>query len=123
MLRLIEKGVLVGVEIRLYDVGDGIAVRGFTLTAPLPARQRTPGIGPRECAVYRFYDDDGTLLYVGISRNPLKRWQAHRRTKPWWPDVARSVIDVYQSEAVALRIERERIRCERPLWNVRSAAA
>lgn len=43
---------------------------------------------PRRAAVYRLYDAQGTLLYIGSAYDPEKRCRAHR-TKPWWPEVAR----------------------------------
>lgn len=35
--------------------------------------------------LYRFYDADQRLLYVGISRHMEVRWSAHRNTAKWWP--------------------------------------
>lgn len=37
--------------------------------------------------LYRFYDADHQLLYVGISRALQFRWSAHRTTARWWPRV------------------------------------
>jgi hypothetical protein len=37
--------------------------------------------------IYRFYDDEMRLLYVGVTWNPYSRWVRHRRTQPWWPDI------------------------------------
>ena len=35
--------------------------------------------------MYRFYDSDGSLLYLGISLGALRRVDQHRRLKAWWP--------------------------------------
>src|SRR5690606_32463445 len=91
----------------------------FTLHAPLPVGD-TPRVMVRsgECAVYAFYDAEGVLLYVGVSWNPYRRWETHRRNTSWWADAVSATITVYPDEATALRVERERIRTERPLHNV-----
>lgn len=100
------------------------AVRGFALTRPFPADLATPHdlVRPDECAVYRFYDDAGGLLYVGISWSPFRRWGAHRRHAAWFTHAVLAVVDVYMSEREALRVEREWIRGASPRWNVRSAS-
>ena len=38
--------------------------------------------------LYRLYDDEHLLPYVGITWNPFVRWTYHSRTKRWWPEVA-----------------------------------
>src|SRR5688572_7566222 len=72
--------------------------------------------------LYRFYDRDDRLLYVGISLSAAKRASEHRAEKAWWSDVARMEVehlDVSRSEAEA--IEKEAIRSEAPLYNVTHA--
>lgn len=67
--------------------------------------------------LYRYYDRDGTLLYVGIARKPLKRLHSHA-TQPWFRYVTR--VDVGESRiarTAAEAIEREAIKTERPLFN------
>lgn len=34
--------------------------------------------------VYRCYDSGGTLLYVGMSKDPVRRFKHHRATKQLW---------------------------------------
>lgn len=70
--------------------------------------------------LYRFYDKDERLLYVGISLHAAQRASNHRMDKAWWSDVTR--MDV-QHLNVATRpeaeaIERRAITDERPLYNV-----
>lgn len=38
--------------------------------------------------IYRLYDSDGALLYVGITWNPWVRWRVHKKEKLWWGEVA-----------------------------------
>lgn len=44
--------------------------------------------GLTRTALYRLYDDSGTLLYVGITNDIDIRWKTHGRHKPWWGVVA-----------------------------------
>lgn len=71
--------------------------------------------------LYRFYDADDTLLYVGLSINPGKRFERHKADKEWWTEVAR--IDMEQFPDIdALRTgERTAIQSERPRHNIRMA--
>jgi hypothetical protein len=69
--------------------------------------------------LYRLYDDDGGLLYVGISYSAIARFAQHRASKPWIADVARIDIEThYVDRAEIERIERQAIADERPLHNV-----
>lgn len=70
------------------------------------------------CDLYRFYDADGALLYVGISLHAAKRASEHRKDKPWWGDVARMEIEHFASRRQALEAEEAAIKDERPRYNV-----
>lgn len=65
----------------------------------------------RPAAVYRLWDRDGNLLYIGSAFNPEERAKAHLRTE-WGPLVARrtdewhaSREDAYDAEGVAIAAE------------------
>lgn len=70
--------------------------------------------------LYRFYDADDRLLYIGISLNAAQRASQHKAEKPWWNEVAR--MDVEHLGAVtrqdAEATEREAIRTEMPTHNI-----
>lgn len=68
-------------------------------------------------AVYRIYDTDGALLYVGVSADFGYRWTAHARTQPWWQDVGRQTIEWHESRAAALAAEAAAIEAEKPKHN------
>jgi predicted GIY-YIG superfamily endonuclease len=68
--------------------------------------------------LYRQFDADGTLLYVGETDNPLRREAGHRSCSPWWPDVARTVVVECENYWSARSQELAAIRTERPLYNV-----
>lgn len=67
-------------------------------------------------ALYRFYDDRGQLLYIGISNRPRTRWQQHSVSKSWWSTVAHPTIQWLPSD-VAEASEKLAIARERPLFN------
>jgi predicted GIY-YIG superfamily endonuclease len=66
-------------------------------------------------------DRDGTLLYVGITNNPIERWRSHAQRKDWWCAVDRIEVADYPNLRTALAAEVTAIRTEAPLYNVRSA--
>lgn len=74
---------------------------------------------PVPTALYRLYDADSNLLYVGITYHPRHRFISHKRTKNWWPDVARFEITWHSSFDAAQEVEREAITTEQPLHNTR----
>lgn len=74
--------------------------------------QRTPH------ALYRFYDAQGSLLYIGITLNPSQRWATHSKDKPWWSDVANITIEQHPDRASVLAAERAAILAEGPRHNV-----
>jgi predicted GIY-YIG superfamily endonuclease len=68
-------------------------------------------------ALYRLYDEHGQLLYLGITGNPAQRWKDHRKTMPWWPEVARREVEwLPMGRAGAVRVERAALAAERPLY-------
>lgn len=73
--------------------------------------------------LYRFYNDLGHLLYVGISANMSSRLGQHRRTKVDWADVSDIKLEHFTSRDAALAAERAAIQAEGPLWNIVHAVA
>ncbi|MFF4409851.1 GntR family transcriptional regulator [Streptomyces sp. NPDC001404] len=74
-----------------------------------------PPDGPT--AVYRLWDADEQLLYVGISHTPRIRYVQHEGNKPWWPAVHRRTEVWYDSREGAEAAERTAIGTEKPLHN------
>ncbi|NXY94470.1 GIY-YIG nuclease family protein [Streptomyces sp. BR123] len=68
-------------------------------------------------ALYRLFDEEGRLLYVGVTSNPSKRWSFHKRKKAWWPLVRIREIEWYLSRTEALTMEAQEIATKRPLHN------
>lgn len=71
--------------------------------------------------VYRLYACDGTLLYIGVTNDPLRRWKQHAATKSWWTEVDHIVLIPFGSATSARYMERQIIRSESPLYNVQHA--
>lgn len=68
-------------------------------------------------ALYRLYDANDQLLYIGIAEYPPKRFVEHERDKPWWPEVARRDVEWIESRAKAETAERCAIAAEGPRYN------
>jgi predicted GIY-YIG superfamily endonuclease len=73
-------------------------------------------------ALYRYYSEDGELLYVGISINPILRLQQHQQAS-WCEQVSHIDIERFESRAEALQAEAEAIRNESPAYNIAHNAA
>lgn len=69
-------------------------------------------------ALYRFYDEGGALLYVGITANVEARFAHHESRKEWWPQVARKTIEWFDTRPPARAAELQAIHDERPVHNV-----
>jgi hypothetical protein len=72
-------------------------------------------------ALYRLFDADGALLYVGIANSPESRWSQHAKTKEWWHLVADKTICWFDTRVVAADAEIKAIQAERPRFNIMHA--
>jgi DNA-binding transcriptional regulator YhcF (GntR family)/predicted GIY-YIG superfamily endonuclease len=82
----------------------------------------TDALTTERTALYRLFDSDGNLLYVGITNNPEYRFGQHRRTKPWWPQVDHNEIRWFDSLEEAAEAEKVTIAAEQPTHNVSANA-
>lgn len=67
--------------------------------------------------LYRFYSQNGTLLYVGISLSAISRYGHHKLNGDWWLQVSRMELVNYPSRKTAEKAETAAIVNERPLFN------
>lgn len=67
--------------------------------------------------LYRYFNDYGELLYVGITSEPARRMFEHSRHAAWWQSTRGGTFVVYDSREEALAAEEAAIREERPLFN------
>lgn len=82
----------------------------------LPVKRPAPSPGPTH--LYRHFDADGTLLYVGISLGVMHRLAQHMSGSPWTAEIARVEVMRFETRAEALRVEREAIQIEKPRHNI-----
>jgi hypothetical protein len=67
--------------------------------------------------VYRCFDGDGRLIYLGSTGRLDRRIVAHRTQSRWWWRVESCTFEVLPNELAARAAERRAIEAERPLYN------
>jgi excinuclease UvrABC nuclease subunit len=72
--------------------------------------------------LYRHFDKDGNLLYVGVSLNAIERTISHRDKSHWYQDIARIEIEWLHSRSAAYYAEKKAIQSEHPRYNIRDAS-
>lgn len=70
--------------------------------------------------VYRMFDADGTLLYVGSTVARRQRMRSHEQHALWWPLVAATRYEDFATEREARLAEILAIQSEQPLHNVQA---
>lgn len=70
--------------------------------------------------VYRCYDAEDRLIYVGCTVDPATRIANHRAAAWWGTQIVRVRHTVFPDREHALRMERTAIGEEQPRWNLRS---
>jgi predicted GIY-YIG superfamily endonuclease len=77
-------------------------------------------VGGERTLLYRFYDSEGRLLYVGITNDPHARWAAHARKNAdsWWSKVCVAHTEWCSTRDDAERAEVAAIKREAPLHNI-----
>jgi hypothetical protein len=76
-----------------------------------------------QTALYRHYDAEGRLLYVGISLSAVQRLAQHA-DKDWSADIRRVEIEMHPDRGTAEAAEKAAIKAENPVHNkLRPAAA
>jgi hypothetical protein len=108
-------------------VPDGSIVEQHTISvrAVLPDRPRRGGslafggsISVTGCSLYRFYDAQDRLLYVGITSVGPQRWANHEAHKDWWVLVVRTTVEHFPDRVSAGKAEKAAILAEQPAQNV-----
>jgi predicted GIY-YIG superfamily endonuclease len=69
-----------------------------------------------EHALYRHFDIEKNLLYVGETNNYARRSDEHK-DKPWWKDVASTTVEWFPSRKAAKAAEKAAILSEHPREN------
>lgn len=74
-------------------------------------------LADRQTAVYRLYDAEDVLLYVGMTHDLYMRFNSHRAQKAWWPYSGYATVEWFANRADARRHEALAIVEERPRFN------
>lgn len=69
--------------------------------------------------LYRHFDKDDQLLYVGVSLSTVVRLSQHREYSKWYDEIARVTIQNYDTRDEALEAETQAIRNENPKYNIK----
>lgn len=69
--------------------------------------------------VYRVYDADGHLIYVGCTQSLPDRMKVHQATSWWAPQAVKIRGTVFPSRREAMAAEAAAIRAENPRWNIK----
>jgi len=68
--------------------------------------------------LYRLFNSDKELLYVGITNDLVTRMREHRRSKQWFPEVHDIGLELFTTRQEALKAERSAIEKENPAHNI-----
>ena len=71
----------------------------------------------KQVHLYRLFDFDGNLLYVGTSYDSKRRLRQHRTRKHWFEQVARVETESFPTKEAASAAEVAAIRAEGPKYN------
>ena len=72
----------------------------------------------RKCYLYRYFNKDHTLLYVGISLSLIRRRYQHSRDSKWYDEFTYMTKENYETAIEAANAERIAIEKEKPLYNI-----
>ncbi|MFH8410719.1 GIY-YIG nuclease family protein [Streptomyces sp. NPDC018019] len=75
----------------------------------------TPSEG--RTALYRLYDAEEDLLYIGISRKLTQRFREHEHSRSWWHCVKYVDLTWFDSHPRAYAAEKAAQHSERPPYN------
>lgn len=69
-------------------------------------------------ALYRCYDNENNLLYIGISLSAINRLSQHKSHSKWFDAIAKVDVEWFQDRDSAILAEMEAVRIEQPKFNV-----
>jgi excinuclease UvrABC nuclease subunit len=68
--------------------------------------------------LYRFYNSDNVLLYVGITKFFDPRMRQHYKNSDWFFESSHAVFEHFQTRMEVEHRETEVIKLEKPLYNI-----
>jgi predicted GIY-YIG superfamily endonuclease len=72
--------------------------------------------------LYRFYDSDNQLLYVGVTGFMPRRAQQHSKYTDWHRFASHAVLEHFETRGQALAAEADAIRSEQPKYNIQGSS-
>ena len=72
----------------------------------------------KKTALYRHYDNEDKLLYIGISLSAMARLSQHNRSSKWASLAVKMTTEWFDSRVEALEEEKRAIQCEAPVYNI-----
>jgi len=109
-----ERGHRVPHCFKKQDFGEGVIARYYIPGGLL----RGYGCPTPQFVLYRFYDADYELLYIGQTISPRTRFKDHAITKDWWEDVAKIELVRFNGPIELSQAEIRAIKTEKPKYNV-----
>lgn len=82
------------------------------------SRQAARASRERKFLVYRCFNSDGDLLYVGQTTEGMRRLRQHEQDKSWWHEVETVTRQTCQSQEEMNEVELRAIREENPRYNI-----
>lgn len=73
----------------------------------------------KKTQLYRHYDENGLLLYVGISISTLNRLSQHKQYSDWFSNIRKVTVEEYLTRQEAIDAETRAIQEEQPKHNIR----
>lgn len=67
--------------------------------------------------IYRLYDCNGKLLYVGCTADIKSRMSMHKSSTPWYKEISTGTFELVDGKAAALDAKHNAIMNESPLYN------
>lgn len=68
--------------------------------------------------LYRLFDAEGRLLYVGITKQLETRMEQHAKVQHWWPLVVSRNTQPFATRVAAMEAEAAAILSENPSYNI-----
>ena len=74
-------------------------------------------------ALYRHFDKDDQLLYIGVSANTMARLSQHQQTSQWLIKAVKMTTEWFGDRQIALEAEKIAIKKEKPIHNIKHNTA
>jgi hypothetical protein len=100
-----------------HEAAKNLAKREPVLLGEPPEEKPKPLKADVPTALYRWYDADDLLLYVGITSSFSTRQSRHAQKSSWSEFAVRSAVERFPTRKAALAAEVAAIEAEAPLFN------